>query len=324
MIAEWTDNLNGGPYTVTFTWNDGTANTVLTGVNGYAASASHVYATSAVFEPSVKVTDACGSISDANSGVSTYQYLAVYVLGNQFTTMGGWYYTPAGSLTSNPSYTGKVNMGNVVKPLSGAFKGELELNIKDLNYKIHAENPTTWDYLTISGCCFAQFRGSCKVNGVAGYKVLVAQTDINATCVAYGGNNRIRVKVWNTTTGQVIYDTQPGAPDNALPTLQLNGGAVQVHTQGNCNARFETPDFDVNCFPNPAKDLLNIDVISDQEQLINIKMFDMTGRIVFENEVAAVVGSNNNLVDVNHMMRGVYFIEINAISGILRKKVVLD
>jgi hypothetical protein len=324
LTAVWTDELAGGPYTVTFIWNDGTANTVLTGVSGFTASATHTYNTSAVFEPSIRVTDACGNQSNVVSGVSTYQYLAVYVVGSQFTTMGGWYNTPAGSYMAQPAFNGRVNMGNVVKPVSGVFKGELELNINDYNLKVHAVNPTTWDYLTISGCCFAQFRGSCKVNNVTGYKVLVAQTDINYSCGAYGGNNLIRVKVWNSTTGQVIYDTQPGDPDNALPTLPLNGGAIQVHTQGNCQARIEKPEFDFNCFPNPANDVLNFDILSDQEQQVEIRMFDMTGKIVHNQQLNTAVGSNTGIIEVARLVRGVYFVEINAPSGIRRVKVVLE
>ena len=191
---------------------------------------------------------------------------------------------------------------------------------------MHAVNPTTWDYLTISGCCYAQFRGSCKVNNVTGYKVLVAQTDINYSCGAFGGNNKVRIKVWNVATGQVIYDTQPGAPDNATPTTSLNGGAIQVHTQNNCVARIEdtNPDFNVNCYPNPANELLNVDVMSDIEQNIKLQMFDVMGRIVYKNELQAVAGENNNPIDVRGMMRGVYFIEINSVAGINRIKVVLD
>jgi len=57
---------------------------------------------------------------------------------------------------------------------------------------------------------------------------------------------------------------------------------------------------------------------------MSLQMFDVTGRLVYENKLNAIIGTNNNLVEVNEMMRGVYFIEINAQSGIRRMKVVLD
>ena len=154
------------------------------------------------------------------------------------------------------------------------------------------------------------------------YKVLVAQTDHNYSCFNYGGNNMIRIKVWNATNGLVIYDTQPGAPDNAIPTLPLNGGSIQVHTQNNCNARMAAPDFDVKFYPNPAQELLNIDITSDMEQDIKLQMFDVTGRIVSENELQVIVGNNSNLIDVAGMMRGVYFIEIIMNEKKLTQKII--
>ena len=58
------------------------------------------------------------------------------------------------------------------------------------------------------------------VNGVAGYEFLVSGID--------GSPDLVRIKVWQTSTGTVVYDSQPGAADDADPVLALTGSLI-VH-----------------------------------------------------------------------------------------------
>jgi streptogramin lyase len=43
------------------------------------------------------------------------------------------------------------------------------------------------------------------------------------------GPDLIRIKIWDSTTGTVIYDSQPGAPDTATPTTAIGGGNLIIH-----------------------------------------------------------------------------------------------
>jgi hypothetical protein len=38
-----------------------------------------------------------------------------------------------------------------------------------------------------------------------------------------------RIKIWKTDSGEVLYDTQPGAADQAAATTALGGGSVVIH-----------------------------------------------------------------------------------------------
>jgi hypothetical protein len=295
LNGSFTDNTNGGPYSVDIDWNDGTPHTVLnitgSASTSYNFSSAHTYATSNVYEIKLRITDGCNAISDVVPGTSTWQYLAVYVTGNDFTTMGGWFNAPAGSFTANPGFTGKVNMGNVVRPNHPTNKGELELNINGQNFYVHTISPTSWDYLTISGCCLATFKGSVTINNSGNYKILVLQTDKNANCAGFGGNNRIRVRIWNPLTNEIFFDTQPGDPDNALPLVSLNGGAVQVH-KPSCNIAIKNgetsepessvhPDqFQVNVIPNPTENFFMINIQTSYSEVVLVKVFDLAGRLV--------------------------------------------
>jgi hypothetical protein len=60
------------------------------------------------------------------------------------------------------------------------------------------------------------------VNGVSGYSFLVSVID--------GSPDRIRVKIWNTSTNALVYDSQPAAPDNASATTPVDTGSIQIHT----------------------------------------------------------------------------------------------
>ena len=47
---------------------------------------------------------------------------------------------------------------------------------------------------------------------------------VDSTSVA----DKVRVKIWNKATGIVIYDNQPGAPDNADATQAVSTGPGTV------------------------------------------------------------------------------------------------
>ncbi|HYI65339.1 MAG TPA: ExeM/NucH family extracellular endonuclease [Candidatus Limnocylindrales bacterium] len=66
----------------------------------------------------------------------------------------------------------------------------------------------------------AHYGGTGTVNGDAGYRFLVAVTD---------GPDRLRVKIWNVATGEVVFDNQPGEPDDAAASQPIRSGQVRVH-----------------------------------------------------------------------------------------------
>lgn len=44
-----------------------------------------------------------------------------------------------------------------------------------------------------------------------------------------GSPDRLRLRIWQTSDGTVIYDNQMGAGDAADPATALSGGQVVVH-----------------------------------------------------------------------------------------------
>ncbi|HKR05928.1 MAG TPA: T9SS type A sorting domain-containing protein [Bacteroidia bacterium] len=309
LTVNFTDEALGGPYTVEFDWKDGTANTILTNVSASSASASHTYSLSGVYEPTVTVTDGVSA-----SSVSSFQYLSVYVTGNDFTTAGGYFYPPAGSLISNPNASGKANMGNNCKPKSsGGFQGQLEFNFQEGNFNFKSGTPTNWDYLSIAQCYFAIFRGSGTVNGTGNYGVLVAQTDKDRNP---SNANHIRIKIWNKNAGNaVVFDTQPGDPDNALPVTPMGNGTIKIHTSNSCIAKTEGQSddmgtFEASIYPNPFASDFTIKFNSANTQNIGVSIYDVAGKMV---QNFSEIDSNASVKVQSDLAPGIYF--LHAIQG---------
>jgi len=69
----------------------------------------------------------------------------------------------------------------------------------------------------------AQYKGSGTVNGAGNFGFLL--TAIDGSKVP----DTFRIKIWNISTGSVVYDNQMGANDGADPTTAVAGGSIVVH-----------------------------------------------------------------------------------------------
>jgi hypothetical protein len=146
--------------------------------------------------------------------------VVVYDPASGYTIGGGWIYSPIGALISDPSMVGKMSFGFNSKFFKGATnpKGESQLDFLLGNLEFNALN---YDYLVIDKAR-AQFRGFGKINGVSGYDFIV--TVIDGNLAGGGGADKFRIKIWNKTTGVIVYDNQMGASDAADPIMPVGPG----------------------------------------------------------------------------------------------------
>jgi hypothetical protein len=163
------------------------------------------------------VTSTSDTVGGADALVVVYDPAGGYVTG------GGTFFSPAGAYAAEPDLTGKIGFGFVSKYFKNATnpKGETELDFHVGSFKFNALN---FDYLVVDGAR-AQYKGFGKVNGAAGYGFILTAIDGQ---LAGDGIDRVRMKIWEKTSGRVVYDTQPGAPDNADPSLVLDGDAITI------------------------------------------------------------------------------------------------
>ena len=149
----------------------------------------------------------------------------VYDPASGYTIGGGWINSPLGALVSDPSLTGKLSFGFNSKFFKTATnpKGESQLDFLLGNLDFNALN---YDYLVIDKAR-AQFKGFGKINGVSGYDFIV--TVIDGSLPGGGGVDKFRIKIWEKTTGIIVYDNQTGASDAADPIMPIGlGGDISI------------------------------------------------------------------------------------------------
>jgi hypothetical protein len=134
----------------------------------------------------------------------------------------GWFQSPAGTYPGNGTAAGKFNFdfgANIDK--HGKLKGDAGFDFDAAGFSFDA---TSVDSMVITGPT-AVISGKGKVKGAgSGYSFLVTCYDSSAP--GGSGSDKIRVKVWKGAN--VVYDSQPTAPDTAAPTTELGNGRIKL------------------------------------------------------------------------------------------------
>ncbi len=210
----------GSATTATWSWGDGSqsAGTITSGVGGGGVSGSHTYVDAGVYIIGLALTNG------SESAQAEYRYEVIYDPTAGFVTGGGWFTSPAGALAGDPTATGKAEFGFVSRYKKGATvpQGETEFKLEGDALKFVS---TTYQWLVVSGSK-AQFKGVGQVNDQPGYSFMVTAKDGQLT--GGGDVDTLRVKIWDTATGQIVYDNQVGASDSSTPTTALGGGQIKI------------------------------------------------------------------------------------------------
>jgi hypothetical protein len=210
-------------HTAVWDWGDGTtsAGTVTEANGSGSVSGGHAYSAAGVYTLMLTVTD-----NNGGSGQSVFQYAVVYDPSAGYVTGSGWITSPAGAYAANPSLTGKAAFGFVAKYQKGANvpTGNTAFQFQVANFSFQS---TSYDWLVVAGAK-AQYKGTGTVNGAGNYGFLL--TAIDGALPGGGGQDKFRLKIWDKTTGTVIYDNQMGGADTADPTTVLGGGSIIIHS----------------------------------------------------------------------------------------------
>ncbi len=178
------------------------------GVASFTPEAAYVH------EIEFRVTDKADNVT-----MSDKQLLVVFDPDGGFVTGGGWIMSPQGAYAKDPTLTGKANFGFVSKYLKGANvpTGNTQFVFSAGGLNFHS---TSYEWLVISGSK-AQYKGYGVLNGESGYQFMLTATD--------GSVDLFRIKIWKTSTGEIIYDNQMGSSDSSELTTQLGGGSIVIH-----------------------------------------------------------------------------------------------
>lgn len=188
-------------------------------------TATHTFTDAGVYAVKLTVSDGCGGIGEATSVGGLDALVVIYDPDAGFVTGGGWFNSPVGAYTANPLLIGRANFGFVSKYKKGATvpTGETEFNFKvgSLNFR-----SASYQWLVVSGAR-AQYKGAGTINGAGSYGFML--TAIDGQISGGGGVDRFRMKIWDLSTGVIVYDNQFGDDDGAALSTALGGGSIVIH-----------------------------------------------------------------------------------------------
>jgi hypothetical protein len=178
-----------------------------------------------VLDVCVRSTDQVGN-TNQTGGTNPIQciFLAVYDPSAGFVTGGGWINSPPGACrfgACQDATIGKATFGFVSKYHKGADiptgNTEFQFHAGNLNFKSQS-----YDWLVVNGNSGrAQYRGVGTVNGGGNYGFMLTAFD--------GSTDRFRMKIWDVSSGTVIYDNQMNQPDTSTLATELGGGSIIIH-----------------------------------------------------------------------------------------------
>jgi len=221
-------DVPGRKHTAVWQFDDLSTGATITepvGSKNGTAKGTYTFKDPGVYKVRLQVTDNSGVTSWVDTQDDVESVVVIYDPASGYTIGGGWINSPLGALISDPTSIGKLSFGFNSKFFKGATnpKGESQLDFLLGNLDFNALN---YDYLVIDKAR-AQFAGFGKFNGVSGYNFIV--TVIDGNLAGGDGVDKLRIKIWEKTTGAIVYDNQPGASDAADPTTPIGpGGDISI------------------------------------------------------------------------------------------------
>lgn len=223
ISATFTDVNIEDTHTAFWTWEDGTisSGTIIEFNGSGSVAGSHIYDSVGVYTIKLTVTDSAGNSDEEYAPL----YVVIYDPNAGFVTGGGWIMSPLGSYANDPTLTGKATFGFESKYKKGAQTptGQTEFQFKLANLNFHSES---YEWLVVAGAK-GQYKGSGTINGSGDYGFIL--TGIDGQINGGGGVDRFRMKIWDKTTGNIIYDNQMGKDEYGNDATAIGGGSIVIH-----------------------------------------------------------------------------------------------
>ncbi len=153
---------------------------------------------------------------------------------------------------------------------------------------------------------------------------------------------------WTGPSGSHLSDGNTTSSGNTLTTTATsitinygaNAGSVKVRGNNACGtgstksvtvtmtcreSKFEVNDyFNINIYPVPAKNELNISFYSNEEQTNSIRIFNILGINVFKQDNYSSAGKNNFVIDLSTIASGLYFVEVTKGKKSAVQKIIVE
>ena len=124
---------------------------------------------------------------------------------------------------------------------------------------------------------------------------------------------------WNSAYPYAV-NTFYGVYSNAL--VNSVNETTTVYTSTVSNESIDLNNLNINIFPNPAVDLIAIQIGQLSKINLNIELTNMEGKLIAKKQISA--GSTLAYFNTEILYNGVYFMKISHLNGSIIKKVVIN
>lgn len=215
------------------------------------------------------------------SGSTTYEYRVRAFCNNTpaltTTTSGNFTAVSEFTTSASPVLATCLPPTNVVvtpSPTSLALSWDSAINANRYFLNIKPASSSTWGGLTSYGLAYTFNNLSPATN----YHIRVRTTCNIGTTV--NSNSAFTDTIFTATT--------------ALPNKMITGSI----------------DLPIAIYPNPTRDLLQIDYSSISDELVRVLVLDLAGRAVYSVETTPLIGENNFTLNLSSLQDGLYVVRV--------------
>ncbi len=106
------------------------------------------------------------------------------------------------------------------------------------------------------------------------------------------------------------YDVKNGTTYYRLDAIDIFG----VSTSSNIISldRTSLENTDLTIMPNPAVDFVNVQFDLTIDQLLDLSIYDISGKLIVQNVVNGVLGNNSTTIDVSSFGSGLYYLQLSG------------
>ncbi len=126
------------------------------------------------------------------------------------------------------------------------------------------------------------------------------------------------------------YDTDYATIIRTADTWYLDGFGPELTaivrmtvTQSTSAQKLSSLESQINVFPNPANDYINVSIDLKNAEKLTINVVTTTGKLIFIKETA-LIKSNKTILNTSNWTSGIYFIRIQGRSGQTTKRIVVE
>jgi len=163
-----------------------------------------------------------------------------------------------------------------------------------------------------------------------GENITMCHNHIN---VIDAGNPDASSWVWSTgeTTQTITVDSTGvgfvGSKDISVVVTSTDGcegsGEIMVTVEDCTGIPENAYDLGINIFPNPNKGVFTLEIETEQQDELNIRVVDARGAVVYSNEQVRVFGNHTMRIDLNDLHEGLYYLIIDSEKVHSVKKVIV-